>query len=72
MIEEKLPMSKTKNMQKFLRYYREQTGQSEIDMTKVAIFATQNGWELPKPKDPVELLAKEFSKAARDEIEYSK
>jgi hypothetical protein len=60
--------TKHQRMQKFMRYYKEQTGEKELDMHKVAAFAEKNNWKMPKPKTPVELLAQEFSDAARVEL----
>lgn len=54
-------------MQRFIRFYREQTGKTEIDMKEVAKFAALRGWEMPKPEDPLDALARQFSEAARDE-----
>ncbi len=71
-VEEGKEMSKTKDMQRFIRHNRDETGETEVDMKKVAKFAAKMGWKLPIPKDPIDILAKEFSRAARDEIEYSK
>jgi hypothetical protein len=40
-------------------------------MKEVAKFAVSKmGWKLPAPKNPLDYLAAEFSKAARDEIRY--
>lgn len=47
--------------------YRKQTGKTEIDHKEVARFAVKMGWKPPKPKDPIELLAREISEAARQE-----
>lgn len=60
--------TKQQRMHTFLRYYKEKTGEKELDMHKVAAFAEKNGWKMPKPKTPLELLAREFSEAARVEI----
>lgn len=61
-------MTKDQTMQVFMRYYKDQTGEKELDMHKVAEFAERQGWKMPKPATPLELLAKEFSKAARVEV----
>jgi hypothetical protein len=58
-------------MQHFARYYREQVGHA-VTMQEVATAAIKAGWKAPVPKDPVEILAKEFAKAERDEIRYDK
>jgi hypothetical protein len=59
--------TKIQKMQSFIRHYREVTGKVEIDMKEVAAEAHRMGWKLPKPQDPMDLLAKEFSQAAREE-----
>ena len=70
---EGLPMStKAQRYQNFIRYYKEQTGKKEINMHEVAKFAHKMGWALPKPVDPMDLLAKEFSDAARQETRRDK
>lgn len=54
-------------MQQVMRLYREQTGEIELDLDKVAQFAVDIGWPLPKPANPIALLASEFARAAREE-----
>lgn len=54
-------------MHRLIRHYREKTGESAVDMHKIAAFAVKEGWPLPKPKSPLDLLASQFSKAARQE-----
>jgi hypothetical protein len=61
-------ITKMKQMQRVIRLYKEQTGAREIDMHKVAEFAHKKGWPLPKPTNPLDALAKQFSEAAREEI----
>lgn len=63
-------MSKKKDMQKLIRLYKEKSGEREIDMHHVARFAVAQGWPTPKPQDPIDLLAKSFSDAAREEIRH--
>lgn len=63
-------MSKRQDMQRLIRAYKDETGSHEIDMREVAIYAHKKGWALPQPSDPFDLLAKQFSEAARDEIKY--
>lgn len=60
-------MSKRQDRQRFIRYYREQTGDAEIDMRKVAELAKSMGWEMPRPPSDVELLAKQFADDAQAE-----
>lgn len=62
--------TKNQKLQKIIRRYRDETGETEINMHKVAEFAVRMGWPLPKPADPVDLLAQEFAHAAREEIRY--
>lgn len=65
-------MSKRKDMQRLIRHYRDETGETEVDMKKVARFAALMGWKMPTPKDPLDILAQELSRAARDEMEYDR
>lgn len=55
------------DMQRFIRHFREVTGKTEIDMKEVAKMAAEKGWPLPPPLTPLERLAQEFSRAAREE-----
>lgn len=63
-------MSKRKEMQRFMRAYKDETGEREIDMHEIARFAVERGWPLPRPSDPIDLLARQFTQAAHDEIRY--
>ena len=58
--------------QKFIRYFREQTGAKEWTMHDVAKMAAKMGWPLPKPADPMDLLAKQFADAAGEETREDK
>jgi hypothetical protein len=61
-------VTKTKQLQQIIRLYKQRTDSYEIDMRKVAEFAVHElGIELPKPVDPLDLLAKKFTSAAREE-----
>jgi hypothetical protein len=64
--------TKKHTLQSFIRYYKRETGATEVNMHEVAQFALARGWKAPVPKRPVDLLAKEFSQAAREEIRYDK
>ncbi len=56
---------------KVFRLYRDETGETDLDMHKVVAFAVKSlKWKLPKPEDPMDLAAKEFSAAAREEIRH--
>ncbi|MGN6363354.1 hypothetical protein [Asticcacaulis taihuensis] len=61
-------MAGKKQLQKIIALYRVKTGETELDPKKIADFALKNGVELPKPKDPMELLAQEISVAAREDL----
>lgn len=60
--------TKAQEMQSIIRRYREETGEESIDMHDVAKYAVRMGWPLPKPKTPIDLLAEQFSSAAREEV----
>lgn len=61
-------MAGKKQLQKIIAMYRRKTGETELDPKRMAEFAVLHGIELPKPKDPLELLAREISVAAREEL----
>jgi hypothetical protein len=63
---------KIKERQKFIRYYKSQVGTDVANMHDVALFAKKMGWPVPMPPDPIEILAKQFSEAAREEIREDK
>jgi hypothetical protein len=63
-------MSKRQDMQRFIRHYKEATGEREIDMHKVAEYAKTMGWKMPIPPSDIDLLAKQFTEAAREETDY--
>lgn len=65
-------MSKTAERQRFIRYWQEQTGESEIDLTKVAELALKMGWEAPPPVSATDRLAKMFKDAARQDIRHDR
>jgi hypothetical protein len=60
--------NKSTQRQQMIRWYREETGKTEIEMRDVAAFAVTKGWPLAQPADPLDLLAKEFTRAAREEV----
>lgn len=57
-------------MQIIIRDYKAETGKTEVDMKEVALYAVRKGMKLPAPKNPIDRLASEFAKAARDEIKH--
>ncbi len=61
-------MNRTSEMQRMMRSYKDQTGEREIDMHKVVRWAVLKGWPLPEPVSPLDRLAKEFARAAREEV----
>jgi hypothetical protein len=50
-----------------LRQYKRETGETDVDMRKVAEYAAERGIRLPKAPSPIDLLASEFAQAAREE-----
>ena len=65
-------MTKKRDMQRLIRHYKLESGVQEVDMHEVAKYARKMGWPLPKPKDPLDLLARDFAQAAREEIRHDK
>jgi hypothetical protein len=52
-------MSRSKDLQRVLHYYRQQTGKKDVDMHEVAKFAVEClHMTLPKPVEPMERLAR--------------
>jgi hypothetical protein len=62
--------TKHQEMQRLIHYYKDQTGKKEVNMHDVAQFAVDQGWPLPRPIAAIDRLAKEFSQAAREEINH--
>ncbi len=65
-------MSKRQERQRFIRFYKDKTGEPEIDMNKVAALAKEMGWDMPKPQSDVEMLAKLFADDAQAERRYDR
>ena len=66
-------MGKIQEMQRQMRAYRDETGEAEIDMHKVGeVGEIRKGWPLPRPADPLDLLAEQFTNAARQETRVDK
>jgi len=66
-------MSQHRDMQKALDHYRMVHNVNDVDMREVARYAVEKlGMELPKPKDPLDRLASEFAKAAREQMRYDR
>lgn len=64
--------TKAEKLQAFIRYYKRQTGATEVIMKDVAAMAKKMGWKMPVPLDPLEMLAREFSGAAGEETRTDK
>ena len=64
--------TKAERHQSFIRHYKRETGKEVVNMHDVAKFAKSKGYTMPTPRSDVDLLAKEFSEAAREEIRYDK
>jgi hypothetical protein len=64
--------TKVQEKLKVIRRYKFENGTTEADMREVAKYAVAMGWPLPRPQDPIDILAKTFSEAAREEIRHDK
>jgi hypothetical protein len=58
-------MSQTKDLQKLIRHYQSITDTTEINMHEVAKWGIAKGFQPPKPKTAIDLLASMLSQAAR-------
>jgi hypothetical protein len=65
-------LSQHRQMQLVIQRYKDEKGVSVWDMNDVAEYAAQFGWKLPQPLTPIQLLAKQFAKAAREETREDK
>jgi hypothetical protein len=65
-------MTKVAERQKFIRFWKEHTGESEVDMRSVAELAMKMGWKPPPPVDPTDALARTFKDAARQDIRHDR
>ena len=63
-------MSKTDERQRFIRYWKETTGETEVDMHEVAKLALKMGWKAPPPVTAEDRLAKLFKEAAKQDIRH--
>jgi hypothetical protein len=63
-------VSKRQERQRFIRHYKDVTGEQEIDMHKVAAYAKRVGWKMPTPPSDVDMLAKLFADDAQAERKY--
>lgn len=60
-------MTKTQELQRWITEYRRTTGIKEVDHHELAKWLKKKGWPMPRPKDEVDLLAKQISEAARQQ-----
>lgn len=65
-------MSKITDRQKFIRYWMDTTGETEVDMDAVAKLAIKMGWKAPPPITEEERLAQQFKDAARQDIRHDR
>ena len=65
-------MSKITERQKFIQYWKDVTGKTEVDMLEVAKLALKMGWDAPPEITREERLAKQFKGAARQDIRHDK
>ena len=64
----KTKKTKSEKMQDFVNFYREKYNVMSVDMRDIAAEAKKMGWPMPRPKDPIDLLAAQFSDAQREQI----
>ena len=65
-------MTKAKEIQTLSRRYKSETGVSEIEVHEFGRWLVRKGWPLPEPVSPEELLAKNITRALREEIRHDK
>lgn len=65
-------MTKVAERQKFIRFWKDETGETEVDMQAVAQMALRMGWDAPPPVTEEDRLAKLFKDAARQDIRYDR
>ena len=53
------------------RLYKEETGNSQVDLHELAKWMVGKGWALPRPSDPMDLLVRQISRALREETRIS-
>lgn len=63
-------MPTIKQHQNMIRWYRHETKKSGVDMHDVARFALSKGWKLAPPPDPIDRIAHDLARAARQEIRH--
>lgn len=63
---------KHRGLMYILRQYKKETGETDVDMKQVAVFAAARGVPLPKIPSSIDMLATEFARAAREETKIDK
>ena len=65
-------MATRNELQRVIRRYKEETGERELDMKKVAKWAKERlGMTMPTPPSEIDLMARKLAEAARDETQRS-
>jgi hypothetical protein len=65
-------ITKNHELQLLLRMYKTETGESDLDMHKVALYLEQRGIKLPQQPTPLEILERQLAQAARTEYRDDK
>jgi hypothetical protein len=65
-------MSSIDERQRFIRHWKETTGETEVDMHEVAVLAIKMGWKAPPPVTPEDRLEKLFKVAAKQDIRHDR
>lgn len=61
--------SKKVEIQRWSRVFREREGR-DLSAHEIAEMLKKQGWPMPKPKDPIDILAKQVSEAEAEETVY--
>lgn len=59
--------TKRQELARWIHEYRRVTKIKEVDHHELAMWLKKRGWPMPVPADPIDLLAKQLSEAARHE-----
>jgi hypothetical protein len=62
--------SSIEQRQKFIRYWKETTGETEVDMKRVSKLALEMGWKPPPTQTAEERMEKLFKTAAKGDIRH--
>jgi len=65
-------MSSIDERQRFIRHWKETTGETDVDMHEVAKLALKMGWKAPPLDTPEDRLAKLFKVAAKQDIRHDR